>query len=136
MTQAAKRERPRVYLITPDHLVPDEAAQKLEAAFAGGDIACVQLRLKGADDDAVLAAARRLMPIAHAHDAAFLINDRADLAKACDADGVHLGQKDGDIAAARNLLGFNKDIGVTCHNSRHLVRDFGNSLCCHWRHHG
>ncbi|GAK33477.1 thiamine-phosphate synthase [Iodidimonas nitroreducens] len=126
MTNPPGRDRPRIYLITPDHLEPDAAAQKLEAAFSGGDIACVQLRLKGADDETVLAAARRLMPIAHAHDAAFLINDRADLAKACDADGVHLGQKDGDIATARNLLGFNKDIGVTCHNSRHLAFDAGD----------
>lgn len=127
MTDHAERPRPRVYLITPPALEPAGFVPKLEQAFAGGDIACVQLRLKDAADDAVLAAARALMPVAHAHGAAFLINDRADLAQQAAADGVHLGQQDGDIAEARRLLGHDRDIGATCHDSLDLAFEAGNA---------
>lgn len=127
MTDQAERPRPRVYLITPPALEPAGFAPKLEQAFEGGDIACVQLRLKDAADDAVLAAARALMPVVHAHGAAFLINDRADLAQQAAADGVHLGQQDGDIAEARRLLGHDRDIGVTCHDSLDLAFEAGHA---------
>ncbi|GAB4134070.1 MAG: thiamine phosphate synthase [Rhodothalassiaceae bacterium] len=125
MNESTRRLRPRIYLITPPVFALEEMASRLAQALAGGDVACVQLRMKGADDAAILAAAARLMPIAHAHDAAFLVNDRADLAKKAGADGVHLGQGDGDIRAARELLGHERDIGVTCHDSRHLAFEAG-----------
>ncbi len=113
--------RCRVYLLTPPRIAPDAFAERLEAAFSGGDIACVQLRLKGAADEEVLAATERLMPIAHAHDAAFLINDRPDLAAAVGADGVHLGQDDPPVREARRVLGHDRDIGVSCRASRDLA---------------
>ena len=119
--------RCRVYLLTPPRIDPGDFAGALEAAFSGGDIACVQLRLKGAADDEVRAAAERLMPIAHAHDAAFLINDRPDLAAAVGADGVHLGQGDASVAEARRLLGHDRDIGVSCHASRDLAFEAGEA---------
>jgi len=127
MTEPSIRPRPRVYLITPSDFDPAAFAQRLEQAFAGGDIACVQLRMKDAADDAILAATAALMPIAHAHGAAFLINDRADLAQQSGADGVHLGQQDGDIAEARRLLGHDKDIGATCHDSLDLAFEAGDA---------
>lgn len=127
MAESEERSRPRVYLITPPAFGIGAMEAALAAAFSGGDIACVQLRMKGASDADILAAARALMPIAHEHDAAFLINDRADLAAKAGADGVHLGQGDGDIGAARDLLGFDHDIGVTCHNSRHLAFEAGEA---------
>ena len=118
----------QLYLITPPRL-DDVAAfsRALEAAFAGGPVAALQLRLKGASDDAVIAAGRALLPLCTVRDCALIINDRADLAKAIGADGVHLGQGDGDVRSARQLLGANAQIGVTCHNSRHLAMEAGEA---------
>ena len=84
-------------------------------------MACLQLRLKPADDDAVRRAAATLLPICHAHDVALVINDRADLAAEVEADGVHIGQEDGDYASARGAVGEAAIVGVTCHDSRHLA---------------
>lgn len=115
-----------LYLITPDQIDDlDEFASTLDQALAAGEVACLQLRLKGAEDDEIIRAAEKLMPICHSHDVAFLINDRADLAAKVDADGVHLGQEDGDVPSARTLIGHGKDIGVTCHDSMHLAYKAG-----------
>ncbi len=112
----------QLYLVSPPAFDLGAHASALDAALsAGGPVAAYQLRLKGAPDDAVLAAAERLRPICAAHDVAFILNDRADLAAACGADGVHLGQGDGSVAEARRLLGPQAQIGVTCHASRHLA---------------
>ncbi len=91
------------------------------AALGAGDVGCLQLRLKDADDDAVRRAAAKLMPICHEHDVALVINDRADLAAEVEADGVHIGQEDGDYAGARGAVGEGAIVGVTCHDSRHLA---------------
>ena len=118
----------RLYLITPDTLPDLEAfAGELKAALEAGDVACLQLRLKGASDADILAAGEALMPICHDHDVAFLVNDRADLAKTLGADGVHLGQSDGSVAEARTLLGADASIGVTCHDSMHLAYEAGEA---------
>jgi len=119
--------RPRLYLITPPAFDPEPFARDLEAAFSGGDIACIQLRLKSADDAAVLACAERLMPLAHAHEAAFLVNDRPDLAAQAGADGAHIGQQDMSVADARRLLGHTRELGVSCHASRHLAFEAGEA---------
>ena len=95
----------------------------LDQALAAGDVACLQLRLKGQDDAAIMAAAKSLMPICMAHDVAFILNDRADLAAQMGADGVHIGQEDGDYATARRLMGPDRIVGVTCHDSRHLAME-------------
>ncbi len=116
----------RLYLITPPRIDDvDGFADALRAALGAGDIACVQLRLKDRDgvaasDDEVLAAAERLIPIVQEADAAFLVNDRPDLAATAGADGVHIGQSDASYKKARALLGEDATIGVTCHNSKHL----------------
>jgi thiamine-phosphate pyrophosphorylase len=115
--------RTRLYLITPPEFDPAAFSLDLEAALAAGDVACVQLRLKGVSDDAVRAAAKVLMPVAHEYGAAFLVNDRPDLAKELDADGVHVGQEDASLADARALLGKDRIVGVTCHASRDLAFD-------------
>jgi thiamine-phosphate pyrophosphorylase len=123
-----RRERGpcQLYLISPERLdgaFPD----KLAAALEGGPVAAFQLRLKGAPDDEILRAAEQLMPICAAKDVAFILNDRMDLAKACGADGVHLGQGDGSPSEARRLLGPSAQIGVTCHDSRHLAMEAGEA---------
>ena len=120
--------RPYLYLITPDVIDDlDAFGKSLDAALGAGQVACVQLRLKQADDEEIIKAAEALMPIAHKYEVSFFINDRADIAKQVDADGVHLGQSDGNIKEARELLGFEKDIGVTCHDSRHLGFEAGDA---------
>jgi thiamine-phosphate pyrophosphorylase len=95
----------------------------LGRAFDGGDVASLQLRLKDVADDDILRAGERLMRIAQSRDVAFIVNDRPDLAKKLGADGVHVGQEDAPYAEARALLGPDKIIGVTCHNSRHLAME-------------
>lgn len=115
--------RCRLYLITPPALDPAAFAPVLAEALAGGDVACVQLRLKDIADEAVLAAGRLLMPIVQAAGAAFIVNDRPDLARALGADGVHVGQDDASYAEARKLLGPDAIVGVTCHDSRHLAME-------------
>ena len=111
----------RLYLITPPALEPAAFAPKLEAALDAGDVACLQLRLKDVDDDAIRRAADVLRPIAQSRDVAFIMNDRPDLALQTGSDGVHVGQEDASYAEARRLLGPDRIVGVTCYNSRHLA---------------
>jgi thiamine-phosphate pyrophosphorylase len=111
----------RLYLVTPPAFELDAFALQLAEALDGGDVACVQLRLKDAPDGAVRDAARTLMPVCHARDVAFIVNDRPDLAAQLGADGVHVGQEDTTYGEARALLGEDRIVGVTCHNSRHLA---------------
>jgi thiamine-phosphate pyrophosphorylase len=123
-----KRPPAQLYLISPpDFELEAHAAALEEALAAGGPVAAYQLRLKHVTDEVILAAAARLVPICREADVAFILNDRADLAKACGADGVHLGQGDGSVAAARRLLGADAEIGVTCHGSRHLAMEAGEA---------
>ncbi|MCG2842405.1 thiamine phosphate synthase [Sandaracinobacter sp. RS1-74] len=122
-----REERPpcQLYLISPPAFDPQAHAAALGEALSGGEVAAYQLRLKGVDDAAVLTAAAVLLPICRQADVAFILNDRADLAKAAGADGLHLGQTDGSLADARRLLGAEAQIGVTCHDSRHLAMEAG-----------
>ena len=113
------RATTRLYLITPPALDPDAFATELEEALAGGDVACLQLRLKDVDDASIRRATRILLPIAQAHDVAFIMNDRPDLAAELDCDGVHVGEEDAPYAEARRLLGSDRIVGVTCGDSRH-----------------
>jgi len=121
------KERCRLYLITPPRISLGPFADDLAGALDGGDVACVQLRLKGADDDAVRTAAERLMPVCHARDVAFLINDRPDLAMATGADGAHIGAEDGDTAKARAIMRDDAILGVSCYDSRHLAMQAGEA---------
>ena len=113
--------RCRLYLITPPDFDLGAFARELEAALGAGDVACLQLRLKGATDDAVRRAAQALMPVCHAHEVAFIVNDRPDLAAELGADGVHVGQEDADYFAARAAVGSASIVGITCHDSKHLA---------------
>ena len=115
--------RCRLYLITPPTLEPTSFAEALKHALGGGDVASLQLRLKNASDDEIRRATDILMPVAQAAGVAFIINDRPDLAAKLGADGVHIGQDDAPYAEARALLGPDRIVGVTCHDSRHLAID-------------
>lgn len=115
----------KLYLITPPsfdlHVFIDKASQ----AFDGGEIACLQLRLKNSHDDDILRASEVLIPLCKKYNSTFIINDRADLALKSCADGVHLGGEDTDIKKAREILGNNGIIGVSCYDSRHLAMEAG-----------
>jgi thiamine-phosphate pyrophosphorylase len=115
--------RARLYLITPPTFELEAFSRALEDALSGGDVACVQLRLKDVADSDILRTGAALKPIIQAADAAFILNDRPDLAARLDADGVHVGQTDARYSEARRLMGKDRIVGVTCHNSRDLAYD-------------
>lgn len=117
----------RLYLISPPRLSPTDFAEVLKGALAGGDVAAFQLRLKQASDDEIARVCDILKPLVQARGAAFLLNDRPDLAAALGCDGVHVGQKDASYAEARAALGQERIVGVTCHASRHLAMDAGEA---------
>lgn len=98
-------------------------AKLLAAALDGGDVACVQLRLKGLADDALCRAIDVLRPLAQRRGVAFLLNDRPDLAFETGCDGVHIGQQDAPYGVARATVGRDLIVGVTCHDSRHLAME-------------
>jgi len=109
--------------VTPPALKPAAFAPLLAAALDAGDVACVQLRLKGVDDDTVRRACDMLRPVAQSRDVAFILNDRPDLAAETGCDGVHVGQDDAGYAEARRRVGKDAIVGVTCHDSRHLAME-------------
>ncbi len=86
----------------------------LEGALQGG-AGLFQLRMKDAPDDAVLAAADEARALCARHGALFLLNDRPDLARAAGADGVHVGQDDEPVAAARAAIGADRIVGRSTH---------------------
>ncbi len=117
----------RLYLVTPERLDPAAFADGLAAALDGGDVACVQLRLKDVDDDAIRRACDALLPVAQSRDVAFILNDDPALAAACGCDGVHVGQEDTPYAEARALVGDDAIVGVTCGESVDLAMAAGEA---------
>jgi thiamine-phosphate pyrophosphorylase len=113
----------RLYLITPPALsdVPAFLA-KLEEALAAGDVAALQVRLKDVPDARVEGVVRAVMPITSRRDVALILNDDPALAARLGCDGVHIGQEDATLAAARKAMPRGM-IGVTCHDSRHLAME-------------
>ena len=107
----------RLYAVTDRAWAADEEAffQQIEAAVRGG-AAIVQLREKHLEDGAFLAEARRFADPCRRLGAVSIINDRADIALAAGADGVHVGQSDLEAGRARALLGPHKIVGVSAHS--------------------
>jgi thiamine-phosphate pyrophosphorylase len=89
--------------------------------------AAFQLRVKDVDEHQLARLAEPLQRICADAGVAFIVNDSISLAKRLAADGVHLGQSDGDVREARALLGPAAQIGKTCHDSRHLAMDAGEA---------
>lgn len=116
----------QLYLISPP-VLPDDFAARLDQACTGGQVAAFQLRLKDVPDEEIVRLAAPLQSLCARHDVAFILNDNAALAGRIGADGVHLGQGDGDVRQARELLGPAVQIGVTCHDSRHLAMEAGEA---------
>lgn len=117
-----------LYLISPQD-VGGEFPQRLERAIVAGEglVAAFQFRVKGIDQHEAARLAEPLQAICARHDVAFIVNDDIALAKRLKADGVHLGQGDGDPKSAREEVGKDAQIGVTCHDSRHFAMEAGEA---------
>jgi thiamine-phosphate pyrophosphorylase len=115
-----------LYLISPQE-VGGAFPDRLKAALEPGLATAFQLRVKGVDEHELARMAEPLQRICADAGVAFIVNDSIKLAKRLGADGVHLGQSDGDVPAARALLGPSAQIGRTCHDSRHLAMEAGEA---------
>ena len=122
----AERAPCQLYLVSPPEVGGDFPA-RLEDALSGGPVAAFQFRVKGIDQHSAARLAEPIQRICAAREVAFIVNDDMALAKRLGADGVHLGQKDGEVREARALLGPTAQIGVTCHDSRHLAMEAGEA---------
>ena len=116
----------QLYLISPLD-VSGAFPSRLERALDAGPVAAFQFRVKGVDQHEAAHLAAPLLRICRARDVAFIVNDSIALAKRLGADGVHLGQQDGTVREAREALGREAQIGVTCHASRHLAIEAGEA---------
>jgi thiamine-phosphate pyrophosphorylase len=123
MNASANSPACQIYLISPPQLDVAVFAPLLRRTLAAAPVAAFQLRLKGEDDATILAAGAALAPIVQAAGAAFIVNDRPDLAAQLGADGVHIGQDDATYKDARAAMGNDRIVGVTCHDSRHLAME-------------
>lgn len=110
-----------LYVITPDEPDTAKLSQRARLALAGG-AQLLQYRNKLADGALRREQALALRGLTREFGAMFIVNDDAALAAEVDADGVHLGAEDGEIAVARALLGPEKLIGVSCYNRAELAR--------------
>ena len=123
-TRDIKRPPCQLYLVSPLDVgggFPERLARALDA----GPVAAFQFRVKDVDQHAAAALAEPLQRLCADRDVAFIVNDSVALARRLGADGVHLGQDDGDPREARAALGPAAQIGVTCHDSRHLAMEAG-----------
>jgi thiamine-phosphate pyrophosphorylase len=111
--------RARLYFICEARPGGSDPERLLRAALQGG-VDVVQLREKSGDERAIVRAGRVFRRLCDAYDALFIVNDRPDLAIACAADGVHLGQEDGAVAAARRLVGDDLLIGTSTHSPEQI----------------
>ncbi len=116
----------QLYLISPLD-VTGAFPDRLRRALDAGPVAAFQFRVKDIDQHQAAKLAEPLQRICADAEVAFLVNDSVSLAKRLGADGVHLGQGDGDAREAREILGPNVQIGVTCHDSRHLAMEAGEA---------
>jgi thiamine-phosphate pyrophosphorylase len=126
MTLADQRRgrlrRARLYLV----IDATSAARVLPAALAGG-VDIVQLREKSAPDDAVVEAGRAMRALCDEHGALLIVNDRPDLALACRADGVHVGQDDEPLDSARELVGSELLVGISTHSPEQVDAGLGSA---------
>ena len=118
----------QLYLISPLD-VGGDFPNRLERALAAGEglATAFQFRVKGVDQHEAARLAAPLQEICAAREVGFVVNDDVALARRLKADGVHLGQGDGDVREARDELGREVQIGVTCHASRHLAMEAGEA---------
>ena len=118
----------QLYLISPLDVGGEFPARLARALEAGkGIVTAFQFRVKGMDQHEAARLAEPLQSLCAEHEVAFIVNDSVPLAKRLKADGVHLGQDDGDPKEARQELGRDAQIGVTCHASMHMAMEAGEA---------
>ena len=110
-----------IYLISPQKIRGIKFYKNLNSILKTNKVKYFQLRLKKIPMSNLLKISKRIKKITKKNNVKFLINDNPIVAKMIDADGCHIGQKDMDFKNSRKILGKNKIIGVTCHNSKKLA---------------
>jgi len=112
----------QLYLLTPPVIddVPAFCAT-LKTTLAAAPVACLQIRLKGLENSALVQAGKAIIKICHAAGVEVIVNDHPDLVAKIGADGAHIGQDDMDYFSSREVLGGDAILGVTCHNSKELA---------------
>jgi thiamine-phosphate pyrophosphorylase len=117
-----------IYLISPQKIRGVKFYKELNKVLKTNKVRFFQLRLKKISNSNLLAISRKVKKIVKKNNVKFLINDKPLIAKKVDADGCHIGQKDMDFIKSKKILGKNKIIGITCHNSKKLAlkaKEFG-----------
>lgn len=109
------------------YIAPDRLEGTAKSMIAGG-IDIIQLRAKGQPPGQIAAWARRLLPFCREAGIPFIINDHPEVAREVDADGVHLGQDDSAAAAARELLGPGRLIGLSTHSLAQAAQAAGEPV--------
>lgn len=129
----SKQAATRLYLLTPPVIEDIKAFADLFvecAEAANGALAAIQIRLKDKTGEPaakkhIARVVEALKPVASSHEIAIFLNDDPHYAIALELDGAHIGQSDMPIREARGILGPDRILGVTCHNSRHLAMEAG-----------
>ena len=120
-TKRLRKTRRFIYLISPNNIVSAKFYKDLNLVLKTGKISFFQLRLKNKNKNKVIKIGKKIRKICKKYKVKFILNDQPKLSKLIDADGCHLGQKDMALLTARKILK-NKIIGVTCHNSKKLIK--------------
>ena len=110
-----------IYLISPQKIRGTRFYSKLDQVLKTNKVKYFQLRLKKISTLNLIKISRKIKKITRKNNVKFLINDKPAVARADSADGCHIGQKDMNLMSCRKILGKNKTIGVTCHNSKKLA---------------
>ena len=110
-----------IYLISPQKIRGVKFYRELNQVLKTNKVRYFQLRLKRISTSNLLKISKKIKKIARKNNVKFLINDKPFVAKTVGADGCHIGQKDTNFVNSRKILGKNKIIGVTCHNSKELT---------------
>ena len=110
-----------IYLISPQKIKSDKFYKDLNNVLKTRKIKYFQLRLKKISFSNLLKISKKIKKIVKRNNVKFIINDKPIIAKIIGADGCHIGQKDMDYFSSKKILGKNKIIGITCHNSKNLA---------------
>ena len=112
-----------IYLISPQKIRGHRFYKELNKVLKTNKVKYFQLRLKKTSNSSFLKISKKVKKIVKRNNVKFIINDKPSVAKMINADGCHIGQKDIDFISARKILGKNKIIGLTCHNSKKFAID-------------
>jgi len=110
-----------IYLISPQRIRGARFYNKLDQVLKTNKVKYFQLRLKKISTLNLIKISKKIKKITRKNNVKFLINDKPSVARTAGADGCHIGQKDMNFMISRKILGKNKIIGMTCHNSKQLA---------------